>query len=610
MIINSPLSERKPAASLNRGNSIGIMMSEALRAYDEVRKRPLDLIDRLQEAMLNRIFPDRQLGVRGNIVAADVLLDAFIHYGTTSLELFVHPESKAEAARYLEAVFDRSELEKVSLTSIDSLVHGKINDNLAAWFNPLQASNSMGGMESSSRIRASCGSRMYPITFLIHGLGVNRLLFDPFLRLLMEGSYPCDSMICTSRACREAMRRIFDHLEESFGREFGAHLRYNGRLDLIPLGVDTDKLRPQEKGKLRRQLKLPNDAFILLFLGRISSFKADLYPFALVFEALLRRNPGRKLLWLISGSDDKDYTKRLLEYCRALGIDEHVKVMLNLSDVAKENLIPAADVFISPTDTLQESFGLTPVEAMACGIPQVLPDWSGYRDTVAHGETGFLVPTYWTNCHRDLTASGGLLWAQDLLSTSQSIAIDLGKYTESIQALIGNEALRHEMGQRSRQRALTFYSLPSVVRQYEELWAELAEIARRLPMPPGSAKFDRPAYFDLYGHFASNSLSEDTTLRLTAIGEKMAQTGAYWPPSPGTLSDFRILDESLLRRMLDTLASDSDPGSGAPSTRRSPFRMNSFVELFAQELPPQSDYIRRHCMWLIKYGCLEVVSGA
>jgi hypothetical protein len=62
--------------------------------------------------------------------------------------------------------------------------------------------------------------------------------------------------------------------------------------------------------------------------------------------------------------------------------------------------------------------------------------------------------------------------------------------------------------------------------------------------------------------------------------------------------------------MLDTLASDSDPGSGAPSTRRSPFRMNSFVELFAQELPPQSDYIRRHCMWLIKYGCLEVVSGA
>ena len=63
MIINSPLSQREPATSLNRGNSIGILMSEALRSYDEVRKRPLDLIDRLQEAMLNRIFPDRQLGV-------------------------------------------------------------------------------------------------------------------------------------------------------------------------------------------------------------------------------------------------------------------------------------------------------------------------------------------------------------------------------------------------------------------------------------------------------------------------------------------------------------------------------------------------------------------
>ncbi len=609
MIINSPLSQRELTSSLNRGSSIGVLMSEALRCYDEVRKRPLDLIDRLQEAMLNRIFPDRQLGVRGNIVAADVLLDAFIKYGTTPLELFVHPESKAEATDYLESVFDQSKLEKVSITSIDGLVNGKLNDNLSAWFNPLQSSQLLGGMEISSRIRASCSSRMYPITLLIHGLGVNRLLFDPFLRVLLEGTYPCDSMICTSRACREAMRRIFEHLQESFGKEFETHLRYHGRLDLIPLGVDTDKLRPQEKGKLRRQLKLPEDAFIMLFLGRISSFKADLYPFVQVFEALLQRNPGRKLLWVIAGTDDKDYTKRLREYCRALGIEEHVKVMLNLSDGTKENLMPAADVFISPTDSLQESFGLTPVEAMACGIPQVLPDWSGYRDTVAHGETGFLVPTYWTNCHRDLTSGGGLLWAHDLLSTSQSIAIDLGKYVEYIQALIDNEVLRQEMAQRSRQRALTLYSLPSIVRQYEELWAELAEIARRLPMPPSSAKFDRPAYFDLYGHFASNSLSDETMLCLTAVGEKMARTGAYLPLNPGTLSDFKILDGPVLRRILEKLAA-ADPGdSGAPSAHRSPFRMDSLVELFSQDPPYPSDYIRRHCMWLIKYGCLEVVTG-
>jgi hypothetical protein len=369
-------------------------------------------------------------------------------------------------------------------------------------------------------------------------------------------------------------------------------------------------LRPQDKGRVRQQLKLPNDAFILLFLGRISSFKADLYPFVQVFEALLQRNPGGKLLWLISGSDDKDYTKRLLEYCRARGIDGHIKVMLNLSDAAKENLIAAADVFISPTDTLQESFGLTPVEAMACGTPQVLPDWSGYRDTVAHGETGFLVPTYWTNCHRDLTASGNLLWAQDLLSTSQSIAIDLGKYAESIQALIDSDTLRREMGERSRQRALALYSLPAIVRQYEALWGELADIARHLHTPPGSARFDRPAYFDLYGHFASNSLSGETRLRLTAVGEQMARTGAYWPSNPGTLSDFKILDESLLRRMLEKVAAADPGGCETRGLHNSSFRMDDLVESFVEEQAFPSDYIRRHCMWLIKYGGFEVVSEA
>ena len=53
----------------------------------------------------------------------------------------------------------------------------------------------------------------------------------------------------------------------------------------------------------------------------------------------------------------------------------------------------AADIFISLADNIQETFGLTPIEAMAAGLPVVVSEWNGYRDTVRHEVDGFLIPT-------------------------------------------------------------------------------------------------------------------------------------------------------------------------------------------------------------------------
>src|SRR4029079_16664641 len=52
-----------------------------------------------------------------------------------------------------------------------------------------------------------------------------------------------------------------------------------------------------------------------------------------------------------------------------------------------------ADIFISFSDNIQETFGLTPIEAMAAGLPCVVTDWNGYRDTVRDGEDGFRIAT-------------------------------------------------------------------------------------------------------------------------------------------------------------------------------------------------------------------------
>ena len=62
-------------------------------------------------------------------------------------------------------------------------------------------------------------------------------------------------------------------------------------------------------------------------------------------------------------------------------------------EATRRSVWHAADVFVSPSDNIQETFGLAVLEAMASGLPVVASDWDGYRDLVADGETGFLVPT-------------------------------------------------------------------------------------------------------------------------------------------------------------------------------------------------------------------------
>src|SRR5262249_2977175 len=339
--------------------------------------------------------------------------------------------------------------------------------------------------------RNQFGSRLYPVTILTHGFSLHSMLYDGFLRLLLEGTYPCDSLICTSRASRTAMANILDQVAEQFNRKFHADIRYRGRLDSIPLCVDTEKFRPQDKTLLRKRLKLPKDAIILLYMGYVSVLKADLLPLLQVFRRLLKQHQGRQLLLVIAGTRDTLYGQTLEQCIKEFSLSKDVRLMDSVSDETKYALTAAADVFVSPGDSIQESIGITPIEAMACGVPQVVADWDGYRDTVSHGETGSLVPTYWTKCDSDLADTGHLLgWEFDHLALGQSVAIDVEAFQSHLQTIIENEQLRRTMGENSRRRAEALYSFPAVVKRYEELWSELAIIARGLGRTRTGASFN------------------------------------------------------------------------------------------------------------------------
>ena len=78
---------------------------------------------------------------------------------------------------------------------------------------------------------------------------------------------------------------------------------------------------------------------------------------------------------------------------RNLGVFDRLRLKIDFADAEKRDLLAASDLFVSPVDNVQETFGLTPIEAMAAGLPSVVSDWDGYRDTVQHVEHGFRIPT-------------------------------------------------------------------------------------------------------------------------------------------------------------------------------------------------------------------------
>ena len=588
-------------------NVLGILFPQLAKS-SLVRKGPASFTDQLQMYIAKKIFPD-QLAVRGNLVAIDSITEALLRHGTMSrYEIFVEPSFREAAQAFLDLKKpSEQQNHPIHISSTLDIRDGIDKYSFTAFFNPA------GNFSQPLIMRNQFGSRLYPVTILTHGFSLHSMLYDGFLRLLLEGTYPCDSLICTSRASRAAMANILDHVAEQFNRKFHTDIRYSGRLDLIPLCVDTEKFRPAEKTALRKQLKLPKEAIILLYMGYVSALKAELLPLLQVFRQLIKQNPKRQLLLMIAGTRDALYGKTLEDYIKQFSLSKHVRLMDSPSDKTKYAITAAADVFVSPGDSVQESFGITPIEAMACGIPQVVADWDGYRDTVSHGETGFLVPTYWTKCDSDLSDTGHLLgWEFDHLALGQSVAIDVKALESYLQMLIENDQLRQSMAERSRKRAEALFSFPAVAKLYEELWSELAPLAHGLGLAKPGISFDRTSYFNCFKSHASSTLTDDACLHLTPLGREVSDAELRALVHP-RVSLVKTIDFELVRCALDELrahsngshSSNGNNGSNGNGKAIEGVRFGEITESMLKNRPLHPDYVRRNVMWLIKYGLIK-----
>jgi D-inositol-3-phosphate glycosyltransferase len=188
-----------------------------------------------------------------------------------------------------------------------------------------------------------------------------------------------------------AVARRADAIVTASDHERGLLQRYYGadgeRMHTIPCGVDVELFSPRDPADCRRELGLPLDAPVVVWVGRLEKLKG-----VDILIGALAQLDERDFTLLIVGGDERAGTLRseLEAQARDAGIEANVRFTGAVAHEALPVYYSAADVCVVPS--YYESFGLVAVEAMACGTPVVASRVGGLVSSVTDGVNGYLIP--------------------------------------------------------------------------------------------------------------------------------------------------------------------------------------------------------------------------
>ena len=221
--------------------------------------------------------------------------------------------------------------------------------------------------------------------------------------------------------------------------------RYNP--SVIPNAVDHRRFRPDVDGSaVRAKLRIPPEVPIVLLVGRIVPHKGVEH-----FVEAARYVPDARFL-VAGGGSSLDAMKRL---ALSMGVEDRVRFLGRISDDRLPEVYAACDVFVLPSVSRLEAFGIVALEAMSTGKPVIVADIPGVREIIEDGRDGLLADPV---NPRDLA--------------------------EKIRRLLSDPEGRQTMGARGREKVLESFSIERVTDRIEAVYRAIldgSEVATARP---------------------------------------------------------------------------------------------------------------------------------
>ena len=464
--------------------------------------------------------------------------------------------------------------------------------------------------------RAPYGAAAWALCGITHTTATRNVM-QAIFDLRSAPQMPWDALICTSLSVQASIRRLMELAEVHFEQRFsGGVLPARPLLPVIPLGITCDDFKPDPAlGRdLRERIGAGRDDMVAVAIARLTpDEKFDPLPMFMAMEAasaeiaqLEKKATSPKRLHLVfcgQFSDpawEKVYAEaaaRIMPSCGYHRLDGG-----NPDD--RKATLSGGDVFVFPIDNLQETFGLAPVEAMAAGLPVIVSDWDGMKDTVTP-EVGVRVPTelprpglstYVSQRH----LGGTDTYVQYLSQISAMTPVDPEVLTRALVTLARDRELRKRMGAAGQARARALYDWSVVIPQMQALWGEqsamLAHARRKggamvAKVQPGAIPVG-PTVEEMFAAYPTG---------FAAIDRRLAARSSGGVPTVREM--FALRNYALRRRLID------DPAriETVQAAYEAKGQHGATEAEIAAATRFDPDSVARASLWLLKYGYLTEV---